>query len=718
MALEPFGFDWRREVPAAVFNAQQQPDDTRTSFIACTMAPAIAGEPHRHWKFTQSEVDGHANLAVGKPLVDAHDNNESIGEILAAGVDDQKRIWVRGVIDYTVTGNSVLRKMRSGHYWGVSWRKRGFSYVDPSDGQVHTEKSIENLAITSDPEYGEHSRIYFVADDPPAVKRINLLGKFDTAIQISMEKALKKQSGHSTIKVDDASVYEQTPATKVSAQMSAEASTTTASTATTTLVPQPDETSNAASATTAATPAAVTTPASVASTAMSVDPPVQKVAAVVAEPVAPPVVATPAQQQQAPATVINYNFGVPLGAQNQFVTPSSVQAPPSQPTQVQQPPMSVAKPETVDTAVAEATPVGAAAPVGAATLQVIPQAVLDEMRRSIVAEMKATMAEVQKAQQPPVPAVSAVPLRPQPDVAATESSATPSEKIDSNLLHDSIKKASQMRDEISEAEKNLSNIRDLLSNEKRLESEAQIAQMKEELCLFQGALVEGFEKSWRNYRDTFKVPAKPQVDGEVSRMKEKLSEQKFLGDADLKWLGITLELTSESSNNHKRLDEEREKQVLAQQKMANASLSARHANSYSAVTALRTVLSLDPKPQPLSKRPREEPSFGAAPEQKKQVLTRTQEFQRQTGIPWTVVEENDTIPHRPAPPRSFTMLRDPHSGARFQPPPKLPDSIFATGQAYDPSFSMHIKETHQQFASGVIHEPILSAAALAELSRL
>lgn len=728
--MELSGTEWRLVVPRNVADARLPDDDKRTTFVACTMAPAINGEARFHWKITRSEVQEQCERAVGRPIIDSHNNDQVIGSIIAAGVDMLGRIWISGAIDYTLDGNAALARIRRKHYWGVSWRIEGISYQDPVDKLLCVEKSIRSISILSSPEY-EDARIYFVADEPAPVKLIHLAGALDRAISASMDTAMKKQIALSTVTAAGRHTLDVN-ATPMSEQTTAAATTTTIPVvAVASGTPAATPTSAAGAATGAGTPVVVPTDAPVATPKASVVPQTEGTATQQQQqaPPPPPPVAT-----QPSAPIITYNFGVPFGAQNQFGTPSSV-PPVALPPTLPVAPMSTPATTTpaVDaTAAAVAKPAETPAAVPVATTPVS-QAILDDLRRSIVADMKLSIPDMLKTLVPPTPvavaAASAVPAAATTSTTATAAAAaavpsstpvaqTPADKqavVNIDAVHDGIKRVSQMRDEITEQETRLGSYTDMLPNDQRLAEEQKIEEMKNQLGEYVGALIEGVETHHKNYRETFGLKANQRVDNELARMKDAVAARKYLPQSDLNWLGLSLELTSESSGAHRRSNEERERLVAAQRQTLAASTASSLSGRYSDVAAFRQILSLDPRSVTGQKRQSDSNAAAAVAMPPPPKMSQTQAFRRKFGIPWTLVETSE-VKHIPAPPRSLDSYRLPDSNARLFPPSALPDSLWANGLADSQHFAPYIQETAEQCSRGVAIEQELTPAAMAELA--
>jgi len=347
MALELRGTEWRTIVPSSVFNATLPSTDNRTQFIACSMYQALNDLGRFHAKLCADEVHHHARACVGRPLVDFHNNKEGreVGHIIAADVDRLNRIWVRGAINYTREGIALLRKMRSGHYGSVSWGMATVPTRDPIDGQTRMEKHLINLAILSKPEYPE-AKIYFVADDPEPVKRINAASRTPSADKERTRQHVEKQSSRSTEAQavptpaslsEPASMSTVTPVAP--AETVAVAAATAASTTSPASVTPPTTAAVAANATPAATPAVVTPPTTTTPTVAEPTPATPAVPAVPAAktsteqtPAAAAAAATAptttSQSMQFPSLapgmpMMTFNIGMPLAPQNQFGGPDA-----------------------------------------------------------------------------------------------------------------------------------------------------------------------------------------------------------------------------------------------------------------------------------------------------------------------------------------------------------------------------------------------------------
>lgn len=706
MSLEPNGSDWRTIAPESIRSFTLPPDDERTLFVACSTYPAIDDEARYHLKVTKDVVDKMAKEGIGKPIIDAHGNNDlHAGTVVATAVDDQNRIWTANAINYDTVGNGVLKRMRDGQFKGVSWRTEGVSYQNPVDKQLQVEKSFVNLSLAQKPEY-EEAKIYYIGDDPFPVKRNLTLHKIDKLIN---EVLSKKQTALST-------------------------ETSNSELATESAVHMTDTTTNAAAAAAAvvATPAAVVaTPVAAAAVAVPT--------AIPTEPVAKPADSMavdapqekkPVEQQQQPPPpqqmyvqqppVINYNFGVPFGAQNQFGGSSSAQ---SQPTQSTQDTMSSVPQQA---AAAIATPAAAAekvveqpAAVAAATSTMPPKEYTDELRRSILEGVRGLFGEMEKsrsasaatpAAQPvaatPTPAAAAaVPVAATPSAAAADPAATQVPKLQTEHIHAAISRLGQMRNQIAEQQKAAEALAPMQSTQQRLEQTENLDAMKQEVMEVANLLIEGVEKHHSAFRSKFNIAGNSIVDNEVARMKSKLSQGQELSDEDMRWLGTTIEITAESNFGHQRAMEAQEARLMSERKRF-AAQAPTGARAWGEVDALRKVLQLDPRSQSQQQQftgmKRQSDSSFISEQQTKKKPTPTEEFQKKTGIPWKIQNPSElTVNSAPPPPTTSISSLQRDAGFRLAPVPIYQDSIWHNGLADDPTFAALITETRNQAAKGV-----------------
>jgi len=739
MAQEPFGTSWRALAPRAVFTATLPATDDRTQFIACTMYPALKDKGRYHAKLAVDEVEKHAGECIGKPLVDYHDNadGKEVGTIIAAGVDSQKRIWIRGAVNYSLSGNTVLRRMRDGHYKAVSWRMFTAPYRDPVDDRMAVEKHLLNLAIVSKPEY-QDAQIYFIADDPAPVKEI--LSKFAptaTTSENSLETQMKKQK-QPTTETRPLVIYnsDQTPMSTSVAQPTPTPTPATAVVATETpsvakivtpeaTVPKVDTLPPTKAEIPPPAKAEVTLPAKAElplSTLMKVDaappPPIA-----VQQNTAP----VPASMQGFGAPTINYHFGTPFGSQNQFSVPSNVAPPPPTPTPTpmatttqQQPPPVVqettpAPPTTTASGKRKADDAGLDDPnakrASSTTAQESANAAAaaislseDQFNR-LFNGLAAKLAPPQPAT--PVPTTSVVPVVAAAATKAAEPTPTAvaskhARITNFNPMHDAIKQINQMQEAVLAEERKYENVRDLLQdNGQRLKMEKQLSDMRDKVAKYCAVLVEAFEKHDNDFRGHFKVPKNAIRDGELARMKGQLAKKVPLNERDLNYIGQSLEFISESSGGHERLLEERERELREQFERERVSAPPQEDPT---LAALRQVLALDPHNGNQGAGPSRFDSSSSMPppQPRAQAMSNAERFQRETGVPWKLIDNDVQLNHRPAPPSaSVSSMVNPDTGARLYPIRHLPNSLWATGMASDPGFKQCIDEATLDAKKGV-----------------
>lgn len=716
-----FGEEWRKEVPPELLKFSLPHTDDRTTFIACSTYKALNDKARFHMKLTQEEMQSRAEEAVGRDLVDMHSGNDKvIGKIVAASVDDQHRMWVVGALNYNYDGNLALARMRNGHYWGVSWRMQGIRYLDPIDKDICVEKSLVNLSPVPNPEYDE-TKIYYIAEDPFPVKQAKALHSLDKAIDASLQKSLKKQS-KTSIPYRDTVIVDNTTIVPMSAVPNQPA----ISSPETIVTPTPTTIAESAKKVEPET-IAIPTPAAAA---------VAEKKAVVVEPTKeqqsiPTPQQQPPQQQQQPYMQppnITYNFGLPFTPQNQFATPSTAQQTPLQatPDQQQQPPMStpVAQEKPVAAAAAIATPTPAATPAAAAVAtpteaqKSVSAAEFEEFRKTFSNDMKSALTDALKALVPQQQQATPTPTQPAAATSSSSSTAAPVEEkpvarpvdqINTNAVHDAIRQLGQMQDELAQEQNKIDGVASMVSNEQRLHMQSTIDEMKKEIVEHLNTLVEAVETHQKNYRETFKVKPSGSIDGEIARMKSAIKKNHSLSNDDLKYLGMAMEFTSESSGAHRRVLEAQEQQL--QQARSVPSTQKR----WLGVQAFREVLNIDPRSSG-TKRSFESSQTSSnnemAPPQQttKQVkLDATQEFQKKFGLAWKIADRSEITCYIPPPPsRSLSEISS-EFNMSFYPVDPLPHSLWAKGLNQDNEFAPHIAQGIADATGGVMIEPVLSA---------
>jgi len=732
-----FGDEWRKDVPPQLLNFSLPHTDDRTTFIACSTYKALKDKARYHLKLTQEEMESRAKEAIDRDLVDMHSGNDKvIGKIVAAAVDAQHRMWVVGAVNYSYDGNLALSRMRNGHYWGVSWRMQGIRYLDPIDKDICVEKSLVNLSPVPNPEYDE-TKIYYIAEDPFPVRQAKALHNLDKAIDASLQNTLKKQSktsipNRATVIVDNTTIV------PMSAVPTPVAAATAAASSTETITTPPTTTANV-----------IETPKKVEPEAVATQTEKKLVVEPTKEQHAVPQQSIPAQQQLPPTPQqhqpymqppnITYNFGLPFTPQNQFATPSTaqqtpLQATPDQQQQQQQPPMST--PATQEKPIAAATPAAAATPVPAAaaaatpaaaapteTQQGVSVAAFDEFRRTFANDMKSALTDALKAiapqqqqqQQQATPAQSASSsssssTAPPPVEDKSKPAARPVDQINTNAVHDAIFQLGQMQDELAQEQNKIDSVASMVTNEQRLNMQQSIDQMKAEIDEHLNTLVEAVETHQKNYRETFKVAASRGVDGEIARMKQSIKTNHSLSKDDLKYLGMAMEFTSESSGAHRRVLEAQEQQLQAARAVPTTQ------KRWLGVQALREVFNIDPRSSG-TKRSYDSSQTSSShnemppPQQvTKQVkLDPTQQFQKQTGLAWKIADRTQITCYIPPPPsRSLNEISN-EFGMSFYPVDPLPNSLWAKGLDNDPDFAPHIQQGVQDAIGGVKIEPVLSS---------
>jgi len=702
--MERHGKEWRTLVPPAVFNATLPPDDQRTSFICCTMYPAIEGRARDNFKVTREEVYDQCRRSVGKPIVDGHNNSVVVGKVIAAGVDALGRIWVRGAINYDLDGNKVLRQMRSGHYHSVSWRMVHLETIDFDDHERRIEKGFANLAITSEPEYPE-AQIFFVADDPLPVKANLLLSKMEGVIaaRLAQKQLPVGTEIASALPLATTPPMSETAAAATATEQAKPAETAATETAE---AKKPIEESAPVPAPVAAPPVAqpVAQPA-----AQQVAPPVQPAATQPAatQPAATQPVSAPPPVAQPPvaAPIINYHFNAGFPGQNQFGTPSSAPPPPVQPTLPDKP---------MSTPAAAATSATTTPPVAEKDTS------MDDFRRTLMSDMAKMLADTLKAQQQTPASVSTTATAtPTPAAAATTTppvaSATPAPTeppksryvpIDTNPVHDVIAKIGQMRGSVEGLNVQYESSKDMLGEEAKAQMRAQIDDGLARIGSLSASLIEGVESHVKNYRSMLDLPPNARMDGELARMKSVVATNQPLGQDDLKFLGQTLEFVSESSGAHQNTLEK------LQQQRATAA-AAKPPADFAEVIALREILKLAPKKraaddmsQPQQQQQQfQQPAAASATRR----IDPTEAFKRSTGLMWTLASNETAYCNKnTAPPSQQLQDAFTHEGkrARLHAPRRLTDSVYGSGHIVEnPRLARIIEETSIEFSKGKTWAP-------------
>lgn len=727
MAVELFGQEWKKDAPPELLNVRLPDTDDRTMFIACTTYKALDDKPRYHMKLTREEMPARAVEAVGKDIIDMHGGNDKVvGKIIAAAVDAQHRLWVAAALNYNYDGNLVLSRMRSGHYWGVSWRMQGIRYLDPKDKDICVEKSLVNLSAVPNPEY-EESKIYYIADDPLPVKRAKVFHALDNAVDASLTKRLKKQS-KPTIPMRDTVVVDNTT-------LQAPAMSTTPADASAITTPTP----------TNATPTPVAVPEKkieqeVAAEKKTI---VETPKEPIATPAAQPQFSLPPQFSQ-PAPNITYNIGLPFASQNQFAVPSSVPQTSVQATQPEQTPMSTTPAPTTQEKPAT-TPAVPATPAAEQQQQGISSLDLNALRRDFSSDIKKTIEEALKSLIPqpaavptPTPTPVAVPAavkieeKTKSDVAAAAAVPTPGatptarpvDQINAKAVHDAINNLGQMQDEIAQEQNKLDGLASMITNEQRLELQNNINAMKSEMVESLNTLIEAVETHQKNYNETFGTSGNPRVAGEIARMKDQVAKQQSLSKDDMRFLGFAMEFTSESSGQHRRVLEQQEQMLQAQRAAAFAQPKLQ--TRYAGVAALRQVFNIDPRSSDTrsvgTKRSFDNSMQGEMqppPQQQKQMkLDPTTEFRQRSGLAWTIADRSQIKCFIPPPPaKSLQELSAEHNMA-FYPVDPLPNSLWAKRLNEDPDFAPHIAQALKDAQDGVMIEQVLSADGMNRLKKL
>ena len=709
--------DLKKTVPLRLLSVKLPIDDDRTTFVACSTYPAIEGKARHHSKITKEEARSRAKEAVGKLLTDFHNNERVVGKIIDSELDKKNRIWIVGAINYDEAGSFALHKMRNGHYNGVSWRMQSFAFQDIDDGDIQVEKHLVNLSVTSNPEYPE-SKILVVNDDPFPVKQNRALHEFDNALRNRLSELSKKQIVLNTES------------------------------------PPPDVTDNAVwtmNPVVVETPAAVPATPIPAQTEQQQTPPVAAVATptpqTTSKPVAEPVAVVeqekktveptttttsqPAQQQQqyAQPPVINYNFGFTVPQQNQFPGLSSVPNASSQSAQQQPTPLitPMSTPQTATEKPAETTqPVAAAAAIkqeaaAAQTPAAQQPSFTDELRKSILNEVRTTVADLfkqipaqqqqpaaQQQQQTPPPQQQQQP--PQTEQPKQEEQI---QQVNLNALHDTIREIVQLSGQVHDKQLAVDAMASspAFSSEQRAQKQKEVEDMNQEMFDSMQTLIEGVEKHYDIYTTTLGGPKSLRFADTVARLKAKVAQRQPLSEHEMNMLGWTIEVTSESSNNHRQTLEKAEQQIQAQrQAMQSSSSNSRSfAGKYSQVNQLRQVLSLDPNsmapPQQRGTKRQFDnnetyPEMARAQEQKKPALSPTEAFQKKTGLPWQLADPSQ-FPNAPTKPSVGIHVLSQELGIKLVPVPKCQDSIWANGMCNDPSFASLIAEGTQKIQKGL-----------------
>lgn len=708
--------DLRNSVPKRLLGVKLPCDDDRTTFVACSTYAAIDGKARHHSKITKEEAKRRSQEAIGKLLTDYHNNERIVGKIIDAELDNKNRIWIVGAIDYTDAGSYVLHRMRKGHYIGVSWRMKSFSYRDIDDGDIQVEKMLVNLSVTSNPEYPE-TKILIIDDDPFFVKKNNALNQIDNSLREKFLELEKKQIVLNTESdlnsVSDNSSWRmttETPATSIPA-----AATTT-------------PTEAVASATTSATTTTTTTPQNVDAQKQAVESAQKQTADPATK---PPVEQTTPPSQPTPVfqpPVVNYNFGFAMPPQNQFPSLSSAQNSASQSSQTQS-----AMSNTTDQKPA-ATPAAAEQPTTTTTSTPATAAATpsftDDLRKSILNEVRSTVSELfkqiqQPQTQPPqqqqqqsavqtqLPAQTQQPAEQQQQQQANEEQV---QQVNLNALHDTIRQIVQQSEQLraEELAVDVLSSNPLSSPEMVSSKKKQVDEMRDEMFAAMQTLIEGVEKHYNIYTTTLSAPKSERFAHTIARLKGKVANRKPLTEDEMNALGWTIELTSESSGKHRQTLEEAERQIqqqrLAMQQSSAANSARTLAGKFSHVNQLRQVLSLDPvhnngqmqPPSTRAKRAIDESDLDNSrrPEQKKAALTPTQAFQQKTGLPWTLADPAQ-FPHAPTKPAVGLHVLSQELGIKLQPVRECKDSIWANGLCNDPSFSSLISEGMEKISKGI-----------------
>lgn len=724
MAYEPHGPDWRSIAPESVRSFSLPPDDDRTTFVACSTYPAIDDEARYHMKVTKDIVHSKSKEAIGKPIIDAHGFNDVHGgTVVATGVDDRNRIWTVGALNYDTTGNSLKKRLRKGEFGGVSWRMAAISYQNPIDKQLQVDKQFVNLSLAQKPEY-EEAKIFYVSDDPFPVKKDKTMHTIERMLS---ETLSKKQTVQST-QTNPLYFRNQTPPVAMAETNTVPDSTTSAAAAAsvnanTNTNPAIDATQQQAKATETAVPKV----AENAETKSSVETVAQTPAAAATTTQQPTQTAPPHQQYMQQPPVINYNFGLPFTSQNQFGAATSAISQPNVPSPDTQAQMSTpATSSSSSSTTANQEKAAASAPTtvvppsekpaeqpatSATPTYVPPKEFVDDLRRSIVGEVRNLFADFEKTRASSTPAIPAAAAAAAAATPATAASSTPAaqptpaaetttpagpSKVQIEQIHAAIARVGQMRNQIVEQERLADAIAPTQKTADRLENESAIESMKQEVLETTNALIEGVERHHSNYRSQFKINGNSIVDNEIARMKGKVAQGQQLSQDDLRWLGTTIEITSESSFGHQR-ELEAAEQRLAAERRRFASQVPTGTQGLSYVDSLRKVLGVDPRRESGVKRPAESQFVPEKPK-----MSRVEEFRRQTGIPWTPIDTSQ-LTHNNAPPPPTTSISSLSREYRINlmPVPACQDSIFRNGLAYDPTFSGLIAETRNQATQGV-----------------
>jgi len=758
MALEPRGTEWRNIVPPEVYNTTLSDDDTRTQFICCTMYSALPDKGRYHAKLCIDEVEAQAKACVGKPLVDYHDNTEGkdVGTIIAAGVDKLGRIWVRGALKYNYDGNSVLRKMRNGHYGYVSWRMFTAPTIDPIDRGMSIEKHLLNLAIVSEPEYRE-AQIFFVADDPPEVKRINAASLADRiaaeAREMQRTERAEKQKPLAT-----EHAAQRIQANHAQSSMSAAAAPTDAAakpvaTVETTATETPKSVAEATKPAVeqSAAPMKVDAPVAASTTIpVPATPTPQTIAVSAAAPPTPVPIVLPQQSNGGGPAIMHFNFGVPaFGNQNQFNAPSNIAAPPTQAT----PAMATAQPASTPAVPPQDATPAASVPVltpaathsdaptpkssnkrkaddagmeetkPTTTVAVPPTTAMPNMEEHLKSFMQMLATATAAAQASQTPVKKEVPATP-PTPASTPTPSAKKAKVSFDPMHDAIKRIGQMAADLALEQQKYDNVRDMLQdNEQRLVMERELEAKKARVNQYSSIVVEAFEKHDNEWRKQFGVAPSATTMSELARLKDKIRNSQPLNNDELVWMGRSLEYVSESGARTEALLEERERKVREEYERQRQA-SAPREDELSA--QLRVVLGLDPKQSSSSNNSfqfsnnNNAMSMMPPPQQMKAPVSRAERFRRETGLAWTVLDDSVELKHRPAPPSgTLDMMRVPGFNQRLYPPRYCPDSIFANGLAdTDPSFKHEIQSAMSDALKGkeeLLTPSDFSLAARAEL---
>ena len=255
----------------------------------------------------------------------------------------------------------------------------------------------------------------------------------------------------------------------------------------------------------------------------------------------------------------------------------------------------------------------------------------------------------------PVPTTSVVPVVAAAATKATEPTpvaSKPARITNFNPMHDAIKQINQMQEAVLAEERKYENVRDLLQdNGQRLKMEKQLSDMRDKVAKYCAVLVEAFEKHDNDFRGHFKVPKNAIRDGELARMKGQLAKKVPLNERDLNYIGQSLEFISESSGGHERLLEERERELREQFERERVSAPPQEDPT---LAALRQVLALDPHNGNQGAGPSrfDSSSLMPPPQPRAQAMSNAERFQRETGVPWKLIDNDVQLSHRPAPPSS------------------------------------------------------------------